>query len=434
MSNAELGFFRPIPLTGDRLLVLAYTSEGFVPAIIDAHPIEDVSAIKFLGSEVAEKFPVVKTWQVPPPSTVDYEKLVTQEGPWEPVRHLSVANAYPVLQGYKNYAGIGYHVNIQDPLGYTKFGITGAYTPSTNLNSDERGHVDLTGSYLDWTAALSWNRSDFYDLFGPTKRSRKGYAAKLGYDWRLIYDEPRKFDVIFDFAYYDKIDTLPNAQNVETNFTRLVTGEVGLHYTDLRRSLGAVDEEKGFNWALVYNGSRVSGQITPQVHGEINFGVPLPLNHSSIWLHSAGGWANGDRNNTVANYYFGGFGNNYVDDKEIKRFRDYLSFPGFEINQIAALSFVREMVEWDPPPYVFESAGTPTFFVNWLRPSIFVAGLWADPGNSALRKTYTSAGGQLDLRFSILHWYELTLSAGFAIGYTGSQRTGTEWMISLKIM
>ena len=65
---------------------------------------------------------------------------------------------------------------------------------------------------------------------------------------------------------------------------------------------------------------------------------------------------------------------------------------------------------------------------------MFAAGLWTDPGNSALRKDYASVGGQVDLRFSVLHWYDMTLSAGYAVGFQGSQRAGTEWMISLKIM
>ena len=78
--------------------------------------------------------------------------------------------------------------------------------------------MDITGATSLGEPSLSWNRSDFYDLFGPTKRSRKGYAAKLGYDWLLIYDEPRRLDLLLDLAYYDKIDTLPNAQNVRDQF------------------------------------------------------------------------------------------------------------------------------------------------------------------------------------------------------------------------
>jgi len=434
VSNAETGFFRPVPLADGRLVVLNYTGEGFVPAIIEPRPIADVSAITFLGADLAEKYPVVKTWQVAPPSAVDAEKLITPKGPYVPLRNLALSNAFPVVQGYKNSAAIGYHVNFDDPLQFASLGITAAYSPSSNLPSDERGHVNIAGRYRFWTAGLSWNRSDFYDLFGPTKRSRKGYAAKLGYDWELYNDEPRKLDLLFDFAYYDQIDTLPTAQNVATNFTRLVTGEVGLHYTDVKRSLGAVDDEKGISWALIYNGSRVNGQITPQVRGELDLGFALPVGNSSIWLRSAAGVASGDRNSTVANFYFGGFGNNYVDDKTIKRYRKYDSFPGFEINEISALSFVREMAEWNLPPYVFESAGTPSLYLNWLRPSVFAAGLWSDPGNSALRKNYTSVGAQADLRFSVLHWYDMTLSVGYAVGYQGSQRVGPEWMISLKIM
>ena len=135
------------------------------------------------------------------------------------------------------------------------------------------------------------------------KRSRKGYAAKVGYDWNIIYDTPRRFDVTFDLAYYDQIDTLPNAQNVTTNFTRLVTGEVGLVYTDLKRSLGAVDDEGIYVGAGLHRQPCQGGEITPQVRGSSAYGFPLPLPHSSLWLRAAGGWANGDRNNTVANFY-----------------------------------------------------------------------------------------------------------------------------------
>jgi len=434
VSNAETGFFRPVPLADGRLLVLTYTAEGFVPATIDPRPIEDVSAITFLGAEVAEKYPVVKTWQVPAPSTVDYDKEVIGKGPYIPLRSVSLANAYPVLQGYKNFVGIGYHVNFEDPLRLAMLGITAAYTPTSSLPSDQRGHVDISGSYLGWKADLSWNRSDFYDLFGPTKRSRKGYAAKLGYDWLLIYDEPRKLEAIFDFAYYDQIDTLPNAQNVETNFTRLVTGEVGLHYTDVRRSIGAVDAEKGLAWTLIYQGNRVSGEITPQLRGTFDVGLALPLPNSSLWLRSAAGAADGSHNQTVANFYFGGFGNNYVDDGEIKRYREYYSLPGFGLQQISGLHFVKELVEFDPPPIVFESIGTPAFYLNWLRTSVFAAGLWTEPTNPSQRKDYESLGAQVDLRFSVLHWSNMTLSAGYAVGFQGGRRTGTEWMLSLKIM
>jgi hypothetical protein len=34
----------------------------------------------------------------------------------------------------------------------------------------------------------------------------------------------------------------------------------------------------------------------------------------------------------------------------------------------------------------------------------------------------------------VLHWYEMTLSIGYAIGFKGAKRAGDEVMISLKIL
>ena len=68
------------------------------------------------------------------------------------------------------------------------------------------------------------------------------------------------------------------------------------------------------------------------------------------------------------------------------------------------------------------------------QPSVFAAGLWTEPRNASPRTDYASVGAQADLRFGLMHWYNLTLSIGYAVGYQGSQRAGSEWMVSLKIM
>ena len=256
VSNAETGFFRPVPLADGRLLVLTYTGEGFVPAIIEPRPLEDVSAITFLGAEVAAKYPVVKTWQVPPPSTVDDEKRSHRQGPvrsaaqTRPRQRLSGAAGLQELR-----SGSATTSTFADPLAFAKFGITAAYTPSSDLPGDSGAtwnHRPLPGlaggAVLE---PLGFLRPLRPDQAQPQGLCGQGWATT---DW-LIYDEPRQLDVNFDFAYYDQIDTLPNAQNVDTNFTRLVTGEVGLHYTDVQRSLGAVDDEKGLDWALVSKGA-----------------------------------------------------------------------------------------------------------------------------------------------------------------------------------
>ncbi len=437
VSNAETGYFRPTPLADGRLVVLHYTAEGFVPAIIEPKPLADVSAIRFLGAELATRHPVVTTWQVPPPSTVDDEALVVERGPYQPFHRLGLRSAYPVLQGYKNAVGLGWRFNIEDPLRFASLSITAAVTPGTgDLPGEQRGHLDIAGRYLGWRAGLAWNKSDFYDLFGPTKRSRKGFAATLGRDRVLIFDEPQRLDWRNDLAYYDHIDTLPEAQNVgSTGFTRLVRAETGLHYRDLRRSLGAVDDEQGIAWRGVLTASRAGTRGSMQLHGGLDLGTSFD-GHMSLWSRTALGVAAGARANPVADFYFGAFGNNHVDNGNVKRYREADALPGFEINAVAARRFVKQTVEWNLPPVVFESLGRPALHLSWLRPALFATALWADPPErvAAGPRRHGSIGGQVDLRFSVLHWYEMVLSAGYAKGYDGSRRRGDEWMLSLKIL
>ena len=434
VSNAESGLFRPVPLKDGRLLVLSYTAAGFVPATIEGKVIEDVSAIKFLGAELTTKHPVVTTWQVPPPGGIDDEKLVIRRGEWIPLANLGIENAHPILQGYKSAIGLGYQLNIADPLGFAKIGVTMAYTPTRSLPRNERGHIEIVGEYLGWRGSLSWNRSDFYDMFGPTQRGRKGNAAKFGYEDLLIWDEPRKMTAKYDLTFLDKINVLPEAQNVGTAFSRLITGEAGLYFSDRRRSIGAVDDEKGLAWSAVARLTRARTVNLPQVRGGVDIGFDLPLSNSSVWLRTVAGAAGGERRIAAANFYFGGFGNNYVDGGSIKRYHEYYAMPGFGLNEISGKGFVRQMAELNLPPHNFGSLGTPGFHAAWLRQSIFASALWTDPNQSSLRKTYASLGTQIDLRFSVLHWYDMTLSMGYAVGRKSGKRAGEEVMLSLKIM
>jgi hypothetical protein len=434
VSNAESGLFRPVPLGDGKLLVLSYTAAGFVPAVIDAKPIESVSAIKFLGAEVVNKHPVVTKWQVPPPNTVDADALVVRRGEWIPLAHMGLDNAYPVLQGYKSAIGAGYQFNFADPLGFAKLGVTLAWTPDKKLSRDERAHFEINGEYLGWRTSVAWNRSDFYDMFGPTRRGRKGLAARFGYDDLIIWDEPRRLTGKYDLIFLDKIDVLPEAQNIGSAFSRLLTAEAGWYYTDYRRSIGGVDDEKGLGWSVVGRATRAKKNFIGLLRGNLDLGFDLPMPSSSIWSRTAVGGAGGDPVIAAANYYFGGFGNNYVDNGTIKRYHDHYALPGFALNQIKGRSFFRQMVEVNLPPANFASLGTQAFHATWARGSVFATALWTDPNRAALRKRYGSIGVQTDLRLSVLHWYDMTLSLGYALGYAGSKRIGDEFMVSLKIL
>ena len=166
-------------------------------------------------------------------------------------RSVGLSNAYPGAAGLQELRRSRLPLQLRRSAAVREPGDHCRLHAEQKLPSDERGHVDITGRYDFWHGELSWNRSDFYDLFGPTKRSRKGYAAKLGYDWEIYNDEPRKLDLLFDVAYLRQ-DRHP-AQRAERRDQLHATGDrrrSALHYTNVKRSLGAVDDEKGVTWEL----------------------------------------------------------------------------------------------------------------------------------------------------------------------------------------
>jgi len=434
VSNAETGFFRPIPMPDGSLIVQEYTGEGFAPVVIDPAPLDDVGAITFLGAEIAKKHPIVKEWVVGSSPNVDLEAAVTRRGKYRPARELEFGDGYPVIEGYRDAAALGWYLRWDDPAQFHMLEVTGSYSPDTELPSEERPHFSIRYNTLNWRLEYWHNDADFYDLFGPTKRSRKGDAFIAEYDRALIFDDPRELSLTAGAAYFTGLDTLPRNQNVPFDFESILSATLGLTFTDTRRSQGSVDHEKGYRWKLFANADSAEGDTIPKLAGGFDFGFALPLPNSSVWLYSAAGMANGDPKNPLANYYFGGFGNNYVDDGDVKRYREPNSFPGFEIDELSGQDFAKSVLELNLPPLRFEEVGTPGLFLSLARPALFTSVLVTDPGDGGERRTVYNAGLQIDLSFKLAHRLPMTLSFGYAAGFEDGDKLDDEWMLSLKIL
>lgn len=434
MSNAETGFFRPLQLDDSRLLVFHYTGDGFVPATIPAHTTEDLSAITFVGEQIATKHPIVQGWGTGSPSRVPYESQVLRRGKYRPAREMSVEAAYPIVEGYKDSVAFGVHGRFSDPIGFDALSLTASYSPDGALPEKERLHASVEYFHASWSAGLKWNAGDFYDLFGPTKRSREGYSAYIAYQRPLIYDPPETLRLNAKAAYYGDLDALPAFQNVAAAVDRLFEGHIGLEYENLRSSIGKVDDEAGHSWSLTAHAYEANGELTPSVLAQFDVGFALPLGHSSIWLRNGAGASSGDRDDPLANVYFGGFGNNYVDNREAKRYRELLSMPGFELNALSGKVFVKSMLEWNLPPLRFEALGSPGFHASWARPALFATALITDPHDGDFRQDAYDVGFQVDVKLQIMHHLPMMLSFGYAAGFSGGGRGEDEFMLSLKVL
>jgi len=235
-------------------------------------------------------------------------------------------------------------------------------------------------------------------------------------------------------SHHRDMDALPRYQNIPVTFDEMTTLYANLEYEHLRRSLGAVDDEKGFRWSLAGAATNVDGDNIPKIGAEFDFGFALPWKHSSIWIRNATGVAFGEPDDEFANFFFGGFGNNYVDSGEIKRYREFYAFPGFELNSIPGRNFYRGMLEWNLPPIRFERAGSPRFYLAYARTAIFASSITTNVDDDALKYNAQNIGMQVDLHIEFLSRLSMTLSLGYAKGYGEGNFTDDEYMISLKIM
>ncbi|MFO7616122.1 MAG: hypothetical protein R6V75_02605 [Bacteroidales bacterium] len=432
VSNAETGFFRPLPLSKDSLLFFNYTHEGMVAGVMGIAAREDVNAIHFLGQKIYERYPIVEEWALPPPSAVNLDSIGVTEKPYRPIGELRLAGAYPIIQGYKQYVAAGYRINFMDPMGINSLQIKLSATPYRGLPAKQVPHLSAEYRFWQWTFTGSYNYADFYDLFGPTKFSRAGYSLSAKYHKVFNHFAPGMTDLTVRLALYGDLETLPDYQNVASDFRSLYTGYVNFHKSRLRQSLGAVEPEQGYDWNIYAYTSLAGETLYPQLINNLDFGFLLPVRHASLWFRTSAGQSFGPPDKTNSHFYFGGFGNNYLDYRAVRQFRDMSSFPGVEINRIKALNYGKVCGELNLPPVRFRRLGVKGFYATHAQATLFGLGLFTNLANDLPQENYYSSGLQVDLQIVLFSLLKTTLSFGYSRAFN-PELAGNQFMFSLKL-
>jgi hypothetical protein len=420
MTNCVTGLFRPLPFSDDSLVVFNYSSKGFTPVMIPSRPETKIRAINLLGNEVIEKYPILDSWKLDPPSPelIDIDSMVIASGRYRGINQMKLASAYPIVEGFKDFASLGMRVNLMDPLGgIDRFNLTVSYTPNIRLPKNERFHLGLDYQHWNWKFNAAYNGADFYDLFGPTKTSRKGYSLGVEYSDYLIYDKPRLLEYNIRCAGYGGLEKLPDFQNVDASFDKFFFLRARLSYSYLLKSLGAVEYEQGIKWRFIARANLVNKKLFPRFYTHLDYGFLLPIRHSSIWFRTSIGYSKGEREEPFANFYFGGFGNNWVDFQESSRYREYYSFPGIELNQIGGVNYGKGMIEWTLPPVRFRKFGIPSFYFRWARMALFSSAIITNMDDKDYRESMVSIGVQIDIRLVTFSLLKSTFSFGYALAY-----------------
>lgn len=435
LSNDESGLFMPQQIGEDSLFVLKFMRNGMMPGIIPFRVIEDANSIEYLGNLAIEKNPQLSEYSLPPASKINLDSLHPQEAAYYPLKNMSLSNAYPDIAGYKETLALGYRLNWVDRIGLSNLSIFLAGSPWSTNPDKQKFHADLQWDYWTWSLRATYNKTDFYDLFGPTKRSRAGYSIGISQKKTFTLKSPFKWHYEFGMTHFGDLEVLPQFQNIATPMKSFQTAWAEIGTSKLRRTLGAVDDEKGYSWNLSGAAYLASGRFYPSIISEQHFGWLIPgIRNTSFWIRNSIGQSFGDRNSSFSTFYFGGFRNNYVDWQPSDQYRKILAFPGVEIDALDAHNFIKTMGELNLKPIRLRNVGTTWLYPTFIKTAVFGTHILLNPDYESTRRNVMNAGVQIDLELVLFSYLKTTWSAGYARKFENAFVPEEQWMFSVKLL
>lgn len=435
LSNDESGLFMPQQIGDDSLFVLKFNRNGMQPGMIPIQVISEANSINYLGNLAYEKSPKIGDYSLAPASRVNIDSLKTEEAPYVPIKKMSLTGAYPDIAGYKETVALGYRLNWRDRVGLSNLSLFLGSSPWSAYPDKQKFHGQIQWDYWLWSFNATYNKTDFYDIFGPTKRSRAGYSVGLSYNKNLSTKAPFKWHYGYGVTHYGDLEVLPQFQNVASpikNFQSL-SAEFGI--SKLRRTLGGVEDEKGYLWNLTGYSYFAKGNLYPSIISEQHIGFLVPfIRNTSFWIRNSMGQSFGKRGSSFSTFYFGGFRNNYVDWQSSDQYRKILAFPGVNIDEISAHNFIKTMGELNLKPIRLRNIGTTWLYPTFIKASLFGTHLLLNPNDDLTINNVFNAGMQVDLELVLFSYLKTTWSAGYARKLETSYLPKEQWMFSVKLL
>ncbi len=432
LTNTERGYFRPLQFHPDSLIAYSYSSKGLSLVKLNIDTVS-TSAINLFGMNVFKNNPELFDYKLAPISSINLDSIGVKEENYNSLSNISLSYLIPIVEGFQDFPSYGFQAKFIDKLYLNQIDLSLSYSPNELIPNKERLHFNMKINYWYWEFFASWNKANFYDLLGPTKRSREGGLIGFKYsDYLLPNRKPEFINYDISAAYLFDLKTMPLYQNVKIDADRIYSAELNFNLGEYRKSLGSIEYESGYEYKANLSNSYVDNDNFFQIYGQANFGALLPIRNSSVWLRLFGGKSFGEDTNPFNYFYFGGFGNNYMDNGTVHRFRELSSFAGVKINDIPSNSFFKSTFEWNLPPYRFRNFGFLPAYITYSRLSFFSTALLNNFEAVNSEHLYLNAGIQVDFELSLFYLLKTYLSFGYAAAFRNGFNPSDEFMISLK--
>lgn len=434
LSNTETGFFTPLQLNDSSLLVLRFNRDGMVPGIIPYKVLSEANSIEYFGNQVYQRNPVVEDWSLPPASQ-QFKETKTVSKAYHPLHEMKLANAFPDIGGYKNTVALGYRLNWRDPVGISNIDLFVGGSPWSQFEDKQKIHLMFDWSYWNWKLTANFNQTHFYDLFGPTKRSRAGYSIGVAYQRTNAMRQPLKKSYNFGLYTYGDLEVLPQYQNVASPIRDFQAATAGYGISKLRKTLGGVVDEKGYDWNIAATSYLAQGKLYPSFVSNQDIGFLVPgIRNTSFWIRNSIGQSLGDRSSGMSHFYFGGFRNNYVDWQPSEQYRHAMAFPGAQIDEIQAYNYIKTMGDLNLKPIRLRGVGTSWLYPTFIKSSLFGTHLLTNFDHIAERAHTFNAGVQVDIQLVMFSYLKTTWSVGYARKMKAGLPDTNQWMLSLKLL
>ncbi|MFQ5770986.1 MAG: TolB family protein [bacterium] len=434
MSHVLRGLFRPVYLNAKYLFAFEFSSDGFIPVIIPNQPATRLPAIHYFGQKVVNENPQVTAWTLKSVTETNHNNSNSaREKHYSGISELELHAFIPVVTGFQDQKVLGLFAHVADPLFTHDFIFEAGLSPFSNNPAAPKVHFKGKYEYnKKYRLEVEHNAPNFYDLFNHRKASLIGTKVTVGNTYYWKYDNPHKIKHTSELDLYTGIEAI-NDNLISVANPDFMVFETSLNSRNIRRAIGSVDSELGYEWTLTLMGLGVKDrkpQVVAGFHIEWDRFLTWNWPHNVIHLKLATGYINNQADLAIGKFYFGGFGNRYFENKAVKQFRDVFRFPGIPIYSLDALSFAKVLFEYNLPPLRFGGAKIGQHQLSHIDTSWFLQGLLVD---SHQKNKWINLGGQINLVF--IHWFNLesTLSAGVAQAWHENGHFFA-WFISFKIL
>jgi len=433
LTNTIRGLFKPIFINNDYLFAFEFSSDGFYPVQIENKPAKHLPAINYLGQRIVDAYPDIMDIALKPlNSSAENSVKSSQLENYNGLLNLGIRSFIPIITGFQKQKVLGIFTHISDPLNFHNFIFEGGYSPFKENPLGPKWHAKFEYEYLKkLRLKINYNAPDFFDLFNSRKRGMIGTMADLQHTGYWIFDNPHKLKQQTNISIYKDVGF------INDNFIRVsedfMVAKTSVNSKNQRRSIGSSDYEYGDEYNAtfaVFASSPEKPELASQVYAD--------WSHLDTWLwdhnifHFKLGAGHHFKNDklTQAGYYFGGFGNREVEDAEVKQFRDLFRFPGIQIYNLYADSFLKLHVENTFPPVRLGGPSLCQHYLDHIDFSVYSQSLLI---KSSVEKGFVDLGSQLSFIFK--HWYNLesTFSGGIAMAWYENSDSW-DWFLSYKLL